>query len=200
MYGVNPLLADIQGACEALANYQRQEGNTFQVRTKKVHQGSVKVSEAVNYASSAFSVIPFKADNRILLRYNLSCPILARLSSLGLVNPLEIAWERVPYSFVVDWLLPIGNWLSALSGSFGFTFIHGYKSTFCTFEERGLTSVVPLFPNGRYSADLRVTTDFGYFRRSKYSSSPVPGLYIKSPVSAHHIAEALSLLATSFRR
>jgi hypothetical protein len=35
--------------------------------------------------------------------------------SLGLVDPLSIAWEVVPYSFVVDWFLPVGTYLSALS-------------------------------------------------------------------------------------
>jgi hypothetical protein len=33
--------------------------------------------------------------------------------SLGLTNPAAIAWEIVPYSFVVDWFLPIGSYLSA---------------------------------------------------------------------------------------
>jgi hypothetical protein len=33
--------------------------------------------------------------------------------SLGLVNPLEIAWEVVPYSFVVDWFLPVGSYIAA---------------------------------------------------------------------------------------
>jgi hypothetical protein len=33
--------------------------------------------------------------------------------SLGLTNPVEIAWELVPYSFVVDWFLPIGSYISA---------------------------------------------------------------------------------------
>lgn len=33
--------------------------------------------------------------------------------SLGLTNPAAIAWELVPYSFVVDWFLPIGSYLSA---------------------------------------------------------------------------------------
>jgi len=30
---------------------------------------------------------------------------------LGLTDPLSIAWEVVPYSFVVDWFLPIGTYL-----------------------------------------------------------------------------------------
>lgn len=31
------------------------------------------------------------------------------------VNPLEIAWERIPYSFVVDWFLTVGRSLVAAS-------------------------------------------------------------------------------------
>ncbi len=34
---------------------------------------------------------------------------------LGLLDPLSVAWEVVPYSFVVDWFLPIGTYLSVLS-------------------------------------------------------------------------------------
>lgn len=32
--------------------------------------------------------------------------------SLALVDPVQIAWEVVPYSFVVDWFIPIGTYLS----------------------------------------------------------------------------------------
>jgi len=34
---------------------------------------------------------------------------------LGLVDPLSVIWELIPYSFVVDWFLPIGAYLSSLS-------------------------------------------------------------------------------------
>jgi hypothetical protein len=33
--------------------------------------------------------------------------------ALGLTNPAAVAWEVVPYSFVVDWFLPVGSYLSA---------------------------------------------------------------------------------------
>lgn len=31
---------------------------------------------------------------------------------LGLTDPLSVAWELIPYSFVVDWFVPIGTYLS----------------------------------------------------------------------------------------
>jgi len=33
---------------------------------------------------------------------------------LGLTNPLEVAWELLPFSFVADWFLPIGDYLASL--------------------------------------------------------------------------------------
>lgn len=33
---------------------------------------------------------------------------------LGLTNPALIAWELVPFSFVVDWFIPVSNYLSGL--------------------------------------------------------------------------------------
>lgn len=46
----------------------------------------------------------------------------------GIEDPLSIAWELVPYSFVVDWFIPVGNWLSArgLSQSLTGVFITSY--------------------------------------------------------------------------
>lgn len=34
---------------------------------------------------------------------------------LGLYDPLSIAWELIPYSFVVDWFVPVGTYLSNLN-------------------------------------------------------------------------------------
>jgi hypothetical protein len=34
---------------------------------------------------------------------------------LGLTDPLSVAWEIIPYSFVVDWFVPIGTYLDNLN-------------------------------------------------------------------------------------
>lgn len=34
---------------------------------------------------------------------------------LGLVDPATVVWELIPYSFVVDWFLPIGSYLENLN-------------------------------------------------------------------------------------
>lgn len=50
------------------------------------------------------------------------------LNQLGLLNPASLAWELVPYSFVVDWVLPIGPVLQALTAPAGLLFVDGSRS------------------------------------------------------------------------
>lgn len=54
----------------------------------------------------------------------------------GITDPLSVAWELVPYSFVVDWFIPIGNYLSArgLSGSLTGTFVITERSKWKVFS------------------------------------------------------------------
>lgn len=37
--------------------------------------------------------------------------IRATLATLGVNNPLKAVWNAIPFSFMVDWVLPLGNWL-----------------------------------------------------------------------------------------
>jgi hypothetical protein len=48
-------------------------------------------------------------------------PILASLSQLGFVNPLTVAWEAIPYSFVGDWFTNVGQFLGQSTMMEGFT-------------------------------------------------------------------------------
>ena len=40
---------------------------------------------------------------------------------LGIINPQTWLWDNVPWSFVVDWWLPVGSFLSNLTALVGLT-------------------------------------------------------------------------------
>lgn len=71
-----------------------------------------------------------------IVRY--SSPNVALAQQMGLANPLAIAWELVPFSFVVDWFTNIGDCLGALSDLYGVTlerpFTTEFMKTQCRFE------------------------------------------------------------------
>jgi hypothetical protein len=52
---------------------------------------------------------------------------------MGLANPASIAWEFMPWSFAVDWAIPIGSWIEAQSfalrakGTFVYTTLNVFE-------------------------------------------------------------------------
>lgn len=197
-YGWNPLMSDLYGACSELDSPKTREKNVFSVKSKKTLMDALTVDFSSVLYSGCRVTVGVKADMKVSLAYRLRNFTLALLSSLGLTNPAEIVWERVPFSFVVDWFLPVGNWLSALGGDFGYDFLNGCYSRFCRFQNVSTDVVLSGLMTKAYVPSIE--GGGVSFERSVYSSSPWPGLYLKSPVSSVHIANASSLLAQAFRR
>lgn len=200
-YGWRPLMSDVVSACSAADDSVRTEGGIFLVHSSKRIKERAITGELVSCAGLVNLTLgsDVTSDCSVRLWYKLNNWYVAELSSLGLTNPFEIVWERIPYSFVVDWFLPVGNWLSALGGDFGYTFQYGCRSEFNV----GILSVETRRKSGTVLTGheaLGVSGRWVGFKRSLYPSSPVPGLYLKSPVSSGHIANAMSLLVQAFRR
>lgn len=40
---------------------------------------------------------------------------------LGLLDPLSVLWEKLPFSFVLDWMIPVGDYLGTCSQLIGLT-------------------------------------------------------------------------------
>lgn len=58
-------------------------------------------------------------------------------NSLGLTNPLSIAWELVPWSFAIDWFVPIGAVLEAATATYGLKFVRGQSTNRVDYEFDG---------------------------------------------------------------
>lgn len=60
-------------------------------------------------------------ESRVLMqaRVRVENPNLHLLDQLGFINPLSVMWEVVPFSFVVDWFVPVGAFLSSFTDFVG---------------------------------------------------------------------------------
>lgn len=199
-YGWRPLLSDIYGALHHLKKRSRF-GLPFVTVSAHVDD---EVSIVTTHQSSAGTKSEARWVNKreveTFLIYSLNNPQLAELSSLGLINPLEIVWETMRYSFVVDWFLPIGSYLSGLTADVGYSFITGGQSMKARvkLESSSVTVPSPSFtvPN---PAPVGFTGQIRSWTRECYSNAPFPGLYVKNPLSLLHVTNALALLAQAFR-
>lgn len=193
-YGWLPLLSDIKGATDELMGMPSHA---------LIH--TVKASWRDNFDKEVFQTLGSNHINKLTVRstcgmfvrldYEPSNSFLQTATRVGLTNPAEIAWELLPFSFVLDWALPIGDWLSALDASLGWDFKSGSVSTL----RRNRTAINSFASFNRYSGSWEGSSVKLEFNRTVYGSSPIPyPPRLKNPVSLGHAANGLSLLATVF--
>lgn len=65
---------------------------------------------------------------------SVSDPVLYKANQLGLVNPAAVAWELVPFSFLVDWFVNVGDWLNGLTDFVGLSFQKSFRTLYCKVE------------------------------------------------------------------
>lgn len=139
---------------------------------------------------------------KVRLDYELENPFVATLAQLGITNPAELIWELVPYSFVIDWFVPVGNYLSAFDAALGWHFKGGTITEWA--RQKGVGLPRPDGSGGWYyqPGQLGMKYHCNHFKmvRSVYTSSPLPRFPgIKNPLSTGHIANAMALLVSAFR-
>jgi hypothetical protein len=198
-YGWKPLLQDIHGACTELDRTEQDlKDSAYRVTVaKKVREDSKQIVTS----SSWTGYKDFRRHMqmcKVRLDYVPDNIELIRLSSLGLTNPAMIAWELMPFSFIVDWALPIGNWINALDAALGYRFLGGSRT-----EVRRLrssrTCSGPSVDIGVKTSSFRGSSNVFDMVRVVYSSSPVPVRPgFKNPVSDAHVKNGLALLIAAF--
>jgi len=62
-------------------------------------------------------------------------PNVFRLNQLGFVNPAVIAWELVPFSFVVDWFSNVGMVLSSYTDFVGMSLQNACTTSYAEYHD-----------------------------------------------------------------
>lgn len=200
-YGWKPLLSDVKSAAETLAYaMDRPEARTIRLRDTYNRSGSIKDDE-YRYESG-----PDRYGQRhtyykqTYITTVLYMPDLAveTLQKAELLNPLSIAWELVPYSFVVDWFLPIGDWLNVLDATVGKSFQRGTSSV-------RVQEVTTLFDTHSGAASLgqggQIIWDVKYKKRETLPDFPAPSLPSFEPkLGTEKMVSALALLSQSLSK
>lgn len=162
--GVDPLL--IRGTGKSVRSYQLEQNYSFGWSAN--FKGSGSETHTVRCSIYAY-VDPEWAT-------------LRALNQLGLLNPASLAWELVSYSFVVDWVIPIGSLLNAMSATVGLSFVDGTISDRTRMKLTSRSQLVYLLDYPGLSNRSEVTSSWDvsgdYYIRQTLSSFPRPGLWI----------------------
>lgn len=188
-YGWKPLMNSISDNVDLLKAQKKKSGDTFKVSRslsdsyKWIYKGDVFTDE---YECTVKVKVGFKV--------RLTNSVLHQLDTVGFINPLSIAWELTPFSFVFDWFIPVGNVLESLSATQGLSPISGYRSTVVEVHK---SSHAHKAYHQYYTMDDpgKLTVKKFSFSRERIIGFPLPELYGKrNPFSTTHIASALALL------
>lgn len=199
-YGWKPLLSDIDDAMRMLANQRyRAVRSTFSSKAGRTRDVRVLNIQNPNVFDSLVS-----GESSYLVKYNVKAGVgndIAHTAAMvGISNPALVLWELTPWSFVIDWFLPIGNYLESLDATIGLDFIQGTKTTI---EEVDVTQSGFVLGGTRYissygahcSLDSVSGVKWKKINRVKLSGFPHPVLpTFKSPVTLVHCINAIALL------
>lgn len=202
-FGIRPLLSDAYSAGIALARYVNGGSDVFTVKSTGTSTDST--SSSVNYTQNPNwncwtdgkinRQVTQTVEVRYVLQYRVSNGTTQTLSQLGLINPAEIAWEMLPWSFVIDWFLPLGRYIASLSSEAGVTFVSGVKTVVTTteYQTQAVYKHTPSYVRtfaGEVNGYKKIETKV----RTVLSAAPTPQFpSFENPFSVNHLIDALAL-------
>ena len=216
-YGWKPMLSDVYGATSELIDRDERFKDRYTVCcSAKDEQLVTSYSEpALTTGFASLQVDKCRMTTRTRFRcycrfdWALENPLLASLSDLGITNPVEVAWELVPFSFVADWFVPIGTYLSGLDVGKGWSFKGGSMSRLTRSSRRfyvgqpRLNSTSALQQVGKNYSPVN-SQKLVNLQRSVYVTPPQSWLPEIHPLSAlgpgSRMANAIALLGSFFRK
>jgi len=108
-YGWKPIVQDTFDLAHTVANHLNVPFSTkYQVR-----KTNLRPMKPVNPGYIAAPVTGYSRMSGQIIAYVKEEPSYTTV--LGLKDPSTLIWELLPWSFVVDWFIPIGDYLSARS-------------------------------------------------------------------------------------
>lgn len=195
-YGWEPLLNDVYGSAEAIA-----EAENKQMVAKVQSSKKLRREKSTFDNTSANWNIWGESETELTIKYvvyfSVDPGLTRTLAQVGITNPALIAWELLPFSFVADWFIPIGNYISNWDATLGCTFGTGCKTRFI--KQSGKSTWIGA-RNG-WSGSTTGSTTYVAVTRTKlltFPSARPPSF--KNPMSFDHVANAMALFYALFRR
>jgi len=129
VFGWAPMVKDIQDAITVLNRSHPAEPVSAKA------EETLKEESTVDPYMSWDGYVPYSHNTythfyrvRLQVSIRVTNPNLLLAHDLGLINPVAVAWQVVPFSFLVDWFIPIGKYLSSYTDWVGLELENTFQS------------------------------------------------------------------------
>lgn len=180
IYGWSPFLSDIEKLCKMEPPIP--DRNIREPFGKNLSFSENLSPKNPRTSPDSISIYKGKVNAVCFLQVEIDTPFIVSASQLGLTNPLNTLWEIVPFSFVIDWFIPIQRYIEqydALDGIY-------IRDKLLVTKTRYVGTKDSTHWGSSYYKSRKMA------RTMNFNLNPPP--YIKSPVSFIHCANALALI------
>lgn len=197
-YGWRPLAQDIYNSVIELEKSFR----SLMVVEAKASSIASKTARA-NPSDLEYSELTMSCRNLYKCRYTPATDTTALISNFTSLNPVSIAWELTPYSFVVDWFYDVGGYLRNFESALlqRANFIDGFQTQ--TYRLTGKGFKKGSVNDAGFTTTYNQTNSISYSwkRRTVLGTTPFPELpRFKADLGSSRLLSAAALLSQHLGR
>jgi len=203
MYGVKPLISSVFGVADELLRHNINKSQRYRASATDSGYRPDSMTFQAYYGTE---IIPAKYCNlnikmRSTVGVTLSTSNAFEISRFSSLNPVSIAWELMPYSFVVDWFYNVGDYLRNYETAItsGSNFISGYRTDFAAFSGTAFQPFTFTNPPGTDLFDVNFSG--ARYNRTSLLSYPVPNKpMLQADLGSSRLLNAAALLGNLLGR
>ncbi|DAD52261.1 TPA_asm: maturation protein [ssRNA phage SRR6960507_4] len=197
-YGIKPLLGSIYGAAD--------ESLRFTLRKLERHSARASITRyhpRIRYVNANGGVDTFQMRGPVKSSTTVGTCLTSRDTDLARwtsLNPVSLAWELMPFSFVVDWAYDVGSYLRNIETGliYDSRFVHGYVTDLTAFQGSN-TYTSGMIPQDSYENTFSGKARFLRIRRTPLTSYPLPSRpQVDVNLGSSRLLSLASLLSLGF--
>lgn len=188
-FGWKPLIGDIH---ESIKILEQPIPSEIQCVGKASSGLLISESSRIRTDWRWYRTLKMICRERIAASVQVTNPNLYRATQLGLTNPASVLWEIVPFSFVVDWFLPVGNFLEGWTDLLGLTLVKPHTTKSRHFQST--YQYISTYPAGSWSPSPEQKGQGWKVERDLHILGPELVLRPYKGISLTRAATAISLL------
>lgn len=205
-FGLSPIVSDMVFAMVILGQDREVRLKGTGVAAMRRTASVVSQASFLGYSGAHYRgshTVEKQVGARTVLWYSMRTAQLARFNELGLYDVPATAWAMLPYSFAIDWVVPVSSILRAWTADVGLTFRGGTFTRFARLQKKEPSYKIVDSANLKVASGgaIDVLPSSGFqMVRSVYIKPPYPTtLLVKDPLSVWTAVTSLSLLATRIK-
>lgn len=219
-YGWMPVYLQVYGSMVVLfEHFRRPDIKMVNASVKD----TLSASKGSNFDAGAYSLDSRKANYKVdssmrwRVTHERTCTMYARsgcvvrftdhyattATSLGITDPLLVAWELVPLSFVADWFLNVGSVLGQFGAKIGKEILTTYQTWYWVSRDDNAAFVTAapkqsLYPTCSYSTCRSTRSDYSV-ERQVFSNPQFVKFQFGNGLNTTRFFDALALLRQAFK-